>query len=278
MRSFRAQLRDNPLSVPRRPRTPGQAQLPVYEPNRQAWVSTFRPRAALRPGQVRHAEPQHRKERRSSSVIACTGDPGNIAGLGSPFFHQLSMFGFSLRSTPSRPAPAFNPVIEAWLETLPLPPTAPSSRDLRQWRLGDYHGLGRSVFATCIILRAVSSTIALIVTMLVASIVAGSPGPYYRLDSLVATLVVVWAFSFRSACRRRGLFSDFHRRSVPSFSFGTPQSSSQHSCSGMVSHPAFTCGLMASSSLAWPLQRASCWRLSSMASTPTGLSTRQRGR
>lgn len=88
--------------------------------------------------------------------------------------------------------PAFNPSIEAWLDSVPLPSTKPSSTDLRQWSGHRfYHGLGRSVFVTCAILRAVSLAIALAVTGIIASVVAGGHGLYFVLDRMVPVLVVV---------------------------------------------------------------------------------------
>ncbi|KAL2261932.1 hypothetical protein VTK26DRAFT_2967 [Humicola hyalothermophila] len=90
--------------------------------------------------------------------------------------------------------PASDLTIESWLDSIPLPPTKPSSTDLRQWRLREgrhyYHGFGRSVFVTCAILRAVSLVIALTVTGIIASVVAGNHGRYFVLERMVPVLVV----------------------------------------------------------------------------------------
>lgn len=103
------------------------------------------------------------------------------------------MWGFNLRSPrPSRSAPIFNPVIEAWLDTVPPPTAEPSSGELKQWRrLGNYHGLGRTAFVTCIILRAVSLVIALAATGIISSVVAGNHGQYYARDRMIPVLVMV---------------------------------------------------------------------------------------
>ncbi|KAK4234276.1 hypothetical protein C8A03DRAFT_18786 [Achaetomium macrosporum] len=119
------------------------------------------------------------------------------------------MWGFNLRSQPSRPPPPFDPVVEAWLDSLPPPSTTPSSKELRQWRLSNYHGLGRSVFLTCIVLRAVSLAIALAVTGIIASVIANRHGPSGAYKGLVPVLVVcpIVAFwntaEFIAACIQR---------------------------------------------------------------------------
>lgn len=101
------------------------------------------------------------------------------------------MWRINLPSLPSWPTPHFDPVVEAWLDSLPPPTTRPSIRELRQWRLNNYHGLGRSVFITCIILRAASFAIAVSATGVIASVVAQSHRPFDVLQRLVPVLVVV---------------------------------------------------------------------------------------
>ncbi|KAK4119189.1 hypothetical protein N657DRAFT_582198 [Parathielavia appendiculata] len=100
------------------------------------------------------------------------------------------MLGINLRSPPSRPPPPYDPLVEAWLDSLPLPAARPSLKELRQWRLTNYHGLGRSVFVTCLILRGISLAVALSVTAIIAGVAAGRPGPLYARDRLVPVLVV----------------------------------------------------------------------------------------
>jgi hypothetical protein len=101
------------------------------------------------------------------------------------------MWGFKrLRPSPSRAPPPFDPVVEAWLDSLPPPAAKPSLRELRQWRLSNYYGLGRSVFVTCLVLRAVSFVIALAVTAIIASVVAGE-SQFFVAHRLVPILVVV---------------------------------------------------------------------------------------
>ncbi|KAK3308337.1 uncharacterized protein B0T15DRAFT_105583 [Chaetomium strumarium] len=100
------------------------------------------------------------------------------------------MKGFTLRSQPSRPPPPFNPVVEAWLDSLPPPCAAPSSKELRQWRLSNYHGLGRNVFVTCLVLRAVSLVIAVSVTGTIASVVVNRHSPSGVYNGLIPVLVV----------------------------------------------------------------------------------------
>ncbi|KAH6850459.1 hypothetical protein B0I37DRAFT_114631 [Chaetomium sp. MPI-CAGE-AT-0009] len=100
------------------------------------------------------------------------------------------MWRINLRSQPSRPSPPFDPAVEAWLDSLPPPTSKPSSKELRQWRLTDYHGLGWSVFVTCNVLRTASLIIALSVTGIIASVAAGRQGPFYALERLVPILVV----------------------------------------------------------------------------------------
>ncbi|KAK3906395.1 hypothetical protein C8A05DRAFT_29755 [Staphylotrichum tortipilum] len=101
------------------------------------------------------------------------------------------MWGTTLGSPPPRPPPLFDPVVEAWLDSLPPPPTKPSPKELRQWRLaGDYHGLGRNVFAVCLILRGVSLVVALVVTGITASVVGARAGGFAAPDRLVPILVV----------------------------------------------------------------------------------------
>lgn len=95
-------------------------------------------------------------------------------------------------SQPSRAPPPFDPVVEAWLDSLPPPAAKPSSKEIRQWRLTNYYGLGRSVFVTCIVLRAVSLAIALSVTCIIASVLAQRQGAFdVALDRLVPIVVVV---------------------------------------------------------------------------------------
>lgn len=101
------------------------------------------------------------------------------------------MWRINLRSTPPRPPPPFDPLVEAWLDSLPPPTTKPSLKELKQWRLNDYHGLGRNVFVTCLILRAISLAIAVSVTSIIASVVAERHGPFYAVERLVPLLVVV---------------------------------------------------------------------------------------
>lgn len=96
-----------------------------------------------------------------------------------------------MRSTPSRPPPPFDPLVEAWLDSLPPPTAKPSLKELKQWRLNDYHGLGRNVFVTCLILRIISLAIAGTVTSIIASVVAERQGPFYAVERLVPLLVVV---------------------------------------------------------------------------------------
>src|SRR5690554_6724141 len=100
------------------------------------------------------------------------------------------MVGINLRTQPSRP-PLLNPAVEAWLDALPPPAAAPSRKELRQWRLTNYHGLGKSVFVTCMILRSVSLATALSVTGLTASVAARRRCPFGGVDRLVPSLVVV---------------------------------------------------------------------------------------
>jgi hypothetical protein len=101
------------------------------------------------------------------------------------------MLGINLRLSPSRPPPPPDPLVEAWLDSLPPPTARPSLKELRQWRLTNYHGLGRSVFVTCLIIRAISLAVALSVMGMIASVVAGRPGPFSVLGRLVPVLVVV---------------------------------------------------------------------------------------
>ena len=104
------------------------------------------------------------------------------------------MWRINLPSLPSWPTPHLDPAVEAWLDSIPPPTTKPSIRELRQWRLNNYHGLGRNVFITCIILRAASFAIALSATGVIASVVARAHGihrPYDVLQRLVPVLVVV---------------------------------------------------------------------------------------
>ena len=102
-----------------------------------------------------------------------------------------SMWRINLRSQPSRPSPPFDPIVEAWLDSLPPPVVKPSSRELRQWRLTNYHGLGWSVFVICLVLRAASLAVALSVTGIIASVIAGRHGPFNAIDRLVPIVVVV---------------------------------------------------------------------------------------
>ncbi len=106
------------------------------------------------------------------------------------------MWRINLPSLPSRPPPHVDPVVEAWLDSLPPPTTNPSIKELRQWRLNNYHGLGRSVFVTCIILRAASFAIAVSATGVIASVVAQRHSPFDVLDRLVPVLVVVGSAAF----------------------------------------------------------------------------------
>jgi len=101
------------------------------------------------------------------------------------------MWGVDLWSPPPRPPPPCDPVVEAWLDSLPPPPTKPSTKELRQWRLTDYHGLGRNVFVICLVLRAISLVAALVVTGIIASVVGGRAGGFTAADRLVPILVVV---------------------------------------------------------------------------------------
>lgn len=57
--------------------------------------------------------------------------------------------------------------------------------------MGNYHGLGRTAFVTCIILRAVSLVIALAATGIISSVVAGNHGQYYAPDRMIPVLVMV---------------------------------------------------------------------------------------
>jgi hypothetical protein len=108
------------------------------------------------------------------------------------------MWSINLRSQPSRPAPPYDPAVEAWLDSLPPPTAKPSSKELKQWRLTDYHGLGWSVFVTCNVLRTASLLVALSVMGIIASVAAGRQGPFYASERLVPVLVVV---SCLAACR-----------------------------------------------------------------------------
>ncbi len=101
------------------------------------------------------------------------------------------MWRINLPSLPSRPTPHLDPAVEAWLDSLPPPTTKPSIKELRQWRLNNYHGLGRSVFVTCIILRAASFAIAVSATGVIASVVVLRHRPYDVIERLVPVLVVV---------------------------------------------------------------------------------------
>ncbi|KAL1837401.1 hypothetical protein VTJ49DRAFT_3925 [Mycothermus thermophilus] len=128
------------------------------------------------------------------------------------------MWGNKSRLQPSRPPPPFDPFVEAWLESLPLPAVKPSRKELRQWKLTDYHGLGKSVFVTCLILRAASLLIALTVTALTASVVAHRPAVREALERLVPSLVVcpivaLWnivEFTVAYIVRDGGLSPNFH--------------------------------------------------------------------
>ncbi|KAL2131844.1 hypothetical protein VTI74DRAFT_4558 [Chaetomium olivicolor] len=100
------------------------------------------------------------------------------------------MRSLTLQSQPSRPPPPFDPIVEAWLDSIPQPTVKPSIRELRQWRLSNYHGLGRSVFVTCLILRAVSLAVALAVTGIISSVMAKRQGPTFILQKLVPIIVV----------------------------------------------------------------------------------------
>ncbi|KAK4100202.1 hypothetical protein N658DRAFT_428391 [Parathielavia hyrcaniae] len=100
------------------------------------------------------------------------------------------MLGINVQSPPSRPAPPSDPLVEAWLDSLPPPTIRPSPKELRQWKLTNYHGLGSSVFVTCLILRGISLVVALSVTVIIAGVAAGRPGPLYARDRLVPVLVV----------------------------------------------------------------------------------------
>ncbi|KAL2195158.1 hypothetical protein P885DRAFT_41370 [Corynascus similis CBS 632.67] len=100
------------------------------------------------------------------------------------------MWRINLRSQPSRPSPPFDPIVEAWLDSLPPPVVKPSSRELRQWRLTNYHGLGWSVFVICLVLRAASLAVALSVTGIIASVIAGRHGPFNAIERLVPIVVV----------------------------------------------------------------------------------------
>ena len=90
-----------------------------------------------------------------------------------------------------------DPAVEAWLDSLPPPTTKPSIKELRQWRLNNYHGLGRSVFVTCIILRAASFAIAVSATGVIASVVVLRHRPYDVIERLVPVLVVVGSAALR---------------------------------------------------------------------------------
>ncbi|EAQ86163.1 hypothetical protein CHGG_07416 [Chaetomium globosum CBS 148.51] len=100
------------------------------------------------------------------------------------------MWRINLRSQPSRPAPPYDPAVEAWLDSLPPPTAKPSSKELQQWRLTDYHGLGWSVFVTCNVLRTASLLVALSVIGIIASVTAGRQGPLGAFERLVPVLVV----------------------------------------------------------------------------------------
>ncbi|KAJ4302023.1 hypothetical protein N0V88_002156 [Collariella sp. IMI 366227] len=105
------------------------------------------------------------------------------------------MPSFKLQSQPSRPPPPFDPVVEAWLDSIPPPVVRPSAKELRQWRLRNYHGLGRNVFITCLILRGVSFAVALVVTGIISSTVAGRSGfgaPAVVLWDTAEFLVAAW--------------------------------------------------------------------------------------
>ncbi|KAL2268924.1 hypothetical protein VTJ83DRAFT_3770 [Remersonia thermophila] len=128
------------------------------------------------------------------------------------------MWGNKSRLQPSRPPPPFDPFVEAWLESLPLPAVKPSRKELRQWKLTDYHGLGKSVFVTCLILRAASLVVALTVTVLTASVVARRPAVREAHERLVPCLVVcpmvaLWniaEFAVAYVVRDGGLSPNFH--------------------------------------------------------------------
>ncbi|KAL2175200.1 uncharacterized protein P884DRAFT_248360 [Thermothelomyces heterothallicus CBS 202.75] len=100
------------------------------------------------------------------------------------------MWRINLRSQPSRPSPPFDPIVEAWLDSLPPPTAKPSSEELKQWRLADYHGLGWSVFVICIVLRAASLAISLPVTGVIASVIAGRRGPFSAIERLLPVVIV----------------------------------------------------------------------------------------
>lgn len=139
------------------------------------------PSRALR--ETRHAA-HRRPESRPSA-------PSTIIGLQT----APSMWRIKLGSQPSRPSPPFDPIVEAWLESLPLPTTKPSSKELKQWRLSNYHGLGWSVFVICIVLRTASLTIALPVTGVIASVIAGRRGPFNAIERLLPVVIVVRSYS-----------------------------------------------------------------------------------
>ncbi|KAL2162910.1 hypothetical protein VTH06DRAFT_6746 [Thermothelomyces fergusii] len=100
------------------------------------------------------------------------------------------MWGIKLRSQPSRPSPPFDPIVEAWLDSLPPPLAKPSSKELKQWRLTNYHGLGWSVFVICTALRVVSLAISLSVTGVIASVIAGRRGPFSAIERLLPVVIV----------------------------------------------------------------------------------------
>ncbi|KXX77621.1 hypothetical protein MMYC01_204402 [Madurella mycetomatis] len=133
------------------------------------------------------------------------------------------MRGFSLRQLPTRPASTFNPLVEAWLDSLPPPAVKPSRRELRQWRLRNVDSLGRDFFLTSILTRSISFALATAVTAIVLSIVVGKSGPLHALDRLLPALVVcpltaLWDVAeFITACflryngiRDRGIPPDIH--------------------------------------------------------------------
>ncbi|GAB1314773.1 hypothetical protein MFIFM68171_04983 [Madurella fahalii] len=133
------------------------------------------------------------------------------------------MRGFSLRQLPTRPAPTFNPVIEAWLDSLPPPAAKPSRKELRQWRLRNVDGLGKDFFITSILIRSISFVLATAVAGIVLSIVVGESGPQHALERLLPALIVcpitaLWGVAeFITACflrysgiRNKGIPPDIH--------------------------------------------------------------------
>ncbi|KAK0636080.1 hypothetical protein B0T17DRAFT_67537 [Bombardia bombarda] len=116
----------------------------------------------------------------------------------------------TLRRPPPRPQPAFNPIVESWLDSLPPSTTKPSPEELKQWKLDDVGGQRRGWFITNIVLRAVSLLFALAIFAITLSIItirwtAASTKDRLASALAVSLLIVAWnTAEFITTCCRRG--------------------------------------------------------------------------